>query len=273
MVTVKDYPEISIQAARRVMLELSRLLGAFSDSIVIIGGWVPELVIPQGKPPHIGSTDVDLALDHQSISSDSYKTMLELLLERGYRQGPQPFIFYRDVVINQQAITVKVDFLAGEYLGTGPSHRTQQVQDMRPRKARGADIAFLDPVLADLKGELPEGGKDQARILVASIPAFIIMKGFALKDRLKEKDSWDIYYCLRHFPGGIEQLIKEMEPFKRNKLAQEALGVISEKFSAPDSIGPVHVVNFDEITDPEERERIQRDAYERVQTLLKGIGV
>lgn len=273
MVTVKDYPENAIQAARRVMLELSRLLGEFSHSIVIVGGWVPELVIPQGNPPHIGSIDVDLALDYQSISSDTYKTILELLLERGYKQGPQPFIFYRDVVIDGQSISVQVDFLAGEYLGTGPSHRTQQVQDMRPRKARGADIAFLDPVMVDLKGELPGGGKDKTRIQVASIPAFIIMKGFALKGRLKEKDSWDIYYCLRQYPGGIEKLIREMEPFKRNKLAQEALGVITEKFSAPDSVGPVHVVNFDEITDPEERERVQRDAYERVQALIKGIGL
>ena len=273
MVTVKDYPANLIQAARMVMLELSRLLGEYSDSIVIVGGWVPELIIPQGKNPHIGSIDVDLALNHQSITADNYKTILDLMLERGYKQGTQPFIFYRDVIIDKHQIAVQVDLLAGEYLGTGPSHRTQQVQDLRPRKARGADIAFLNPIMADLAGELPEGGRDHARIQVASIPAFIIMKGFALRGRLKEKDSWDIYYCLRHFPGGIEKLIKEMEPLKKNKLAVESLGIIAEKFSSPESVGPVHVVNFDEITNPEEREQIQRDAYERVRVLLSGVGV
>lgn len=273
MVTVKDYPAYLIQAARSVMLELCRILGEFSDSIVIVGGWVPELIIPQEQNPHIGSIDVDLALNHQTISPDSYKTILELLTERGYEQGPQPFIFFRKVTIKNQPITVQVDFLSGEYLGTGPSHRTQKIQDLRPRKARGTDIAFNDPVAADLVGVLPEGGKDKARIQVASIPSFIIMKGFALGGRLKEKDSWDIYYCLKHFPGGIGKLIKEMGALRKNKLAKEALGIIADKFSSPGSVGPVHVVNFEDITNTEEREQVQRDAYERVQALLKGIGL
>ena len=64
-----------------------------------------------------------------------------------------------------------------------------------------------------------------------------------------------------------------MEPLKKNKLAVESLGIIAEKFSSPESVGPVHVVNFDEITNSREREQIQRDAYERVQVLLSGIGV
>lgn len=272
MVTSKDYPADLIQAARSIMLELSRLLGEFSDSIVIVGGWVPELIIPQDITPHIGSIDVDLALNHQTIPPDSYKTILDLLIERGYKKGPQPFIFYREVIISNQPVIVQVDFLAGEYLGTGTSHRTQKVQDLRPRKTRGADIAFNDPITTDLVGYLPGGGKDKARIQVASIPSFIVMKGFALGGRLKEKDSWDIIYCLRNFPGGIGKLINKMRPLLNNKLAQEALGIIAEKFSSPESVGPVHVSNFEGITDTEEQEQIQRDAYERVQALLTGLG-
>ena len=98
------------------------------------------------------------------------------------------------------------------------------------------------------------------------------MKGFALGGRLKEKDSWDIYYCLRNFPGGIGKLINKMRPLINNKLAKEALGIIAEKFSSPESVGPVHVANFEEITGTKEREQIQRDAYERVQALLAGLG-
>lgn len=272
MVTAKDYPAELVQAARSVMLELSRLLGEFSDSIVIVGGWVPALIIPQDIKPHIGSIDVDLALNHRTISSTSYKTILSLLTERGYKQGRQPFIFYREVNISGQDVVVQVDFLAGECLGTGVSHRTQKVQDLRPRKARGADIAFINPIAIDLVGLLPDGGKDKAIIQIASIPSFIIMKGFALGGRLKEKDSWDIYYCVSNFPGGIEKLIIEMQRLKNNKLVMEALEIIAEKFSSPESVGPVHVANFEEITDKQEREQIQRDAYERVLALLSGTG-
>jgi len=143
MVTAKDYPAELVQAARSVMLELSRLLSEFSDSIVIVGGWVPELIVPQDIKPHIGSIDVDLELNHLTIFATSYKTILGLLIERGYKQGRQPFTFYREVNIAGQEVIVQVDFLAGEYFGTGVSHRTQKVQDLRPRKARGADIAFI----------------------------------------------------------------------------------------------------------------------------------
>jgi len=33
------------------------------------------------------------------------------------------------------------------------------------------------------------------------------MKGMALDDRLKEKDAWDIYYCIQNYPGGLDHLI------------------------------------------------------------------
>jgi hypothetical protein len=55
-------------------------------------------------------------------------------------------------------------------------------------------------------------------------------------------------------------------------LAQEAFGVIAEKFSSPSAVGPTHVADFEEITDQEERDLIQRDAYERVMYLLEGLG-
>ena len=71
---------------------------------------------------------------------------MEHLLSQGYVQGKQPFIFHRTVAMGDREIIVQVDFLSGEYGGTGKSHRTQRVQDMRPRKARGVDLAFEMPV-------------------------------------------------------------------------------------------------------------------------------
>ena len=67
MVTKRDYDAVQIEAARSVMLELVRLLGEYRDDIVVVGGWVPALLIPQDKAPHIGSTDVDLALNHKTL--------------------------------------------------------------------------------------------------------------------------------------------------------------------------------------------------------------
>ena len=93
MVTKRDYTEEAVMAARSVLIEINHLLGEYRQHIVVIGGWVPGLVIPQEKEKHIGSIDVDLAINHKEISEAGYRTMLELLLSRGYRQGEQPFIF------------------------------------------------------------------------------------------------------------------------------------------------------------------------------------
>ncbi len=42
-------------AARAVLIEVMNVLGAFGDDIVLVGGWVPELLYP-GRG-HMGSLD------------------------------------------------------------------------------------------------------------------------------------------------------------------------------------------------------------------------
>jgi hypothetical protein len=43
--------------------------------------------------------------------------------------------------------------------------------------------------------------------------------------------------------------------------------------STPTAAGQTHVADFEEITDPTDRELVQRDAYERVRYLLAGLGI
>jgi len=84
MVTRRDYTAGAVKAAKSVMIELTHLLGEYRDNIVLIGGWVPELLIPQEPRPHVGSMDIDLALNHLKIQEEGYKLIEELLTSRGY---------------------------------------------------------------------------------------------------------------------------------------------------------------------------------------------
>ena len=172
-----------------------------------------------------------------------------------------------------QEVIVQIDFLAGEYEGTGKSDRTQLFEDMRARKARGCDLAFEMNTEISVEGTLPEGGKDKATIRVAGMVPFIVMKGMALEDRLKEKDAWDVYYCITSYAGGSKALAEEFRPHLENDLVREGLLKIAGKFSSPEHIGPKFVADFEEITDPEERALRQRDAFERVSQLLVMLGV
>ncbi|MGA9193361.1 MAG: hypothetical protein WBZ24_16665 [Anaerolineales bacterium] len=255
-------------------MELAHLLGEYRDDMVLVGGWVPELLLDAKGMPHVGSTDVDLALDHQSLEQPGYESILALLVDRGYqRSEEQPFIFYRVVRVEGRDITVEVDFLAGEYGGTGKRRRTQVFEDMRARKARGCDLAFDMNADVQLDGVLPDGGKDKATIRVASIVPFLVMKGMALESRLKEKDAWDIYYCVRNFPGGVDALIEQFRPHIGHGLVHEGLAKIADKFGSPEHMGPKFVADFEEIDDSEERDLLQRDAYERIDYLLRKLGL
>lgn len=268
-----DYTADAVEAARSVLLELSHLLGEYRDDIVLIGGWVPELLISRGGIHHVGSMDVDLALNHRNLQEAGYRTIQDLLLSRGYQQGKQPFIFHRVVRVGDREIRVEVDLLAGEYEGTGDGHRTQKIQDVKARKARGADLAFEMTREVAVSGTLPGGGRDTVTVRVAAIVPFLVMKGMALYDRLKEKDAWDIYFCLRYYPGGLDALIEEFRPHLTHGLVQEGLRKIAEKFASPEQVGPRFVADFDGLEGPEERALRQRDAYERVATLLKRLMV
>jgi hypothetical protein len=268
-----DYTSEAVEAARSVMLELIRLLGEYRDDMVIIGGWVPDLLLPAVGTKHIGSTDVDLAIDHRRISEAGYRTILEHLTKRGYTRGDQLYIFYRTVVVGGREIKVQVDLLAGEYGGTGKSRRHQRVQDITPRKARGCDLAFEMTSEVNIEGTLPGGGRDRMVVRVAGIVPFIVMKAMALADRMKEKDAWDIWFCLAHYPGGLEALADAFHPHLRNRLVAEGLTKLQEKFASPEHTGPQWVADFDEIDDPETRAIRQRDAYERVSNLLARLGI
>lgn len=180
-----------VEAARRVLLELTRLLSEYHDDIVLIGGWVPELLLSD----HMGSIDVDLALNHENLKEIGYQSIQHILLKNGYiRDTVLPFRFHKKVHVDDY-IDVAVDLLTGEYPSEDLKQRTMEIQDIIACKARGSDLAFSIYTEIAIEGTLPDGGKASASVRVAQILPFLVMKGMALQ-RNKAKDAYDIYFCL-----------------------------------------------------------------------------
>lgn len=274
MVTKYDYSKIEVEACLSVLVELMTVLGEYRDHIVLTGGWIPYFLLEKRGHEHVGSLDIDIAIDFQEISDDSYQTILNALEDRGYKRGDQPFIFYRTVAARDgRNVTVEIDLLAGEYGGTGRSHRTQPVQNVKARKARGCDLVFDHFRPLKVGAIIPDGASIEINIKIANIIPFLVMKGMALWERYKEKDAYDIYFTLLHYPGGIDELVKIFRPFISNKLVYEGLGKIRTKFKHLDAPGPVWLINFEDLNDEEERERLKRDAYERVNAFLNALGI
>jgi hypothetical protein len=55
--TQHEYGAREIDAARRVLVDLGQVLGSwFSDSIVVVGGWVPDLLLPEADEPAVAGS-------------------------------------------------------------------------------------------------------------------------------------------------------------------------------------------------------------------------
>ena len=70
------------EAARAVLLEVLNALGAMRDDLVIVGGWVPDLLYPLSN--HMGSLDVDLAVSPKAIGGNAYSSIRKRLTQFGY---------------------------------------------------------------------------------------------------------------------------------------------------------------------------------------------
>lgn len=250
-----------VQASKAVLIEIMNVLGVYRDHLILIGGWVPELLLP-GRG-HIGSLDVDLAVDVRGISQRQYDTILQRLIEAGYRQ--QTSSFRRQVGGAQEP--VKVDFVTGEYIDdvVGAAARCQEIG---VGKLRGMDLAFEAFEEISVTGTMPDGAVNTVRLRVVSIEAFLILKAFAMADRIKPKDAYDIYFWLRYYPGGVAELAQRCGGILKHGLFKAGLQVLREKFGTSDAVGPRWAAQMVAEKGLEDPQLIQRDAFERMQAFL-----
>lgn len=94
MVNQYDYSAREVAACKWVLIELVQVLGEFRDQMAIVGGWVPPYLVTSEAEAHVGTLDIDVALNFAQISDETYTSLLKTLGERGYLQDQkQPFIF------------------------------------------------------------------------------------------------------------------------------------------------------------------------------------
>ena len=123
---------------------------------------------------------------------------------------------------------------------------------------------------------MPGGTINRVMIAVASIPALLAMKGFALDGRYKQKDAYDVYYCVRNFPGGPDALAEACRPLLKDEEAVAGYEHVNSKFESRESLGPSSVRRFVEESDVlQERtpDQWQQDAFGQVDAWLRALGL
>ncbi|MHB1493523.1 MAG: hypothetical protein ACYCSG_01475 [Thermoplasmataceae archaeon] len=98
-----DFEDQLIATSKSALVELIRTLRPYKGAIVLIGGWVPYLLLESHKTPednfrHVGSIDIDLIVDPNRVGDDEYQTIVELIMEMGWKQTPgKQFTFERSI--------------------------------------------------------------------------------------------------------------------------------------------------------------------------------
>lgn len=270
-----DYDDRTTTAVKSVIIEIGQTLGSFEGKFAVIGGAVPWLLLKGADMPHSGTIDVDLSLDPSALGDGEYVRLVEVLQKHGYYQleNRPRFQLVRNVTARDGGpdIQVVVDFLMPRDAQIA-KNRPPLLRDFAVQRADGAELALKYNQIVAINGYMPGGGRNRVHIAVASIPALLAMKGYAVTKREKYKDAYDIYYSVRNFPDGIDALVEATRPLLKVQTAQQGYCLISDKFRDVEDYGPTCVRRFVEgsrLLGDRTADQWQQDAFGQVDAWLK----
>lgn len=274
-----DYHERDVRAAYAVLIEIGQVLGAWRDKFVIVGGAVPWLLLRGARPQHIGTLDIDLDLNPDTLANGEYATLVETLERHDYERGKaglKPFQLRRWVKLDDgEPVGVLVDLLMPRG-ARGDQNEVKLVEGLRVQGAPGGGIALAHHVTHRLEGIMPDGRLNTVELLVATIPALLVMKGYALAGRNKKKDAYDIYFSVRNFGGDPATLGAECALLMGDEVARKGFEHVAGKFRHAEDFGPVTVRRFLEESSALGEmtpDQVQTDAYMQVSALLRALSL
>lgn len=274
-----DYDDRTTAAVKTVLVEIGQILGSFKGKFAVIGGAVPWLLLANADMPHVGTLDLDLGLDAEALGDGEYATLVESLMGHGYQQrdGLRRFQLVRQVPSTDGGgpIDVIVDFLMPRDADIA-RNKPPLIDNFAVQRADGADLANHFYEMVAVTGSMPTGGTNRVEIAVCSIPALLAMKGYAIEGRHKQKDAYDIYYCIRNYPGGIDALAEACRPVLDRDSGAAGYRMIAGKFETLESYGPTSVRLFVEETEvlgDRTPEQWQQDAFGQVDAWLRALGL
>lgn len=293
--TVRDYEEDTTAASRVGLAEIMTILGACRESLVLIGGWAPFLILerfgevepeqfepeasfnahaPFGRFSHVGSIDIDFVVDPAVIDADRYATIVQSLLDRDYGPVKDSLYQFEKMIPSPrsgQKYPIRIDFLTPIPLaGQGRSRRHRTVQpDLRARTLDGAEVALTHWFWYGYDAQLPDGASTHVHVKVTDLIGSLALKGIAIGERYAEKDAYDIYALCAHYRGGPAAVADVLRPVRDEAAVRRGLAAMAEKFRDHRAEGPIWVAAFLSEGSAEGDDKTRVDAFMTVQEVLR----
>jgi hypothetical protein len=248
-----DYKRENLELVRQTCLYVATKLGDLLDDLVVVGGLVPSLLIPDeslpvGEDVHIGTTDLDLGLSLAILDTKRYED-LSLRLNRAdfkpdENEEGNPTL-QRWKITPSAGLKVTLDFLIPPSFAADKGGDLCHIQkDLAAVITPGLRLAFQDKQKVSLKGVTLLGEKANRDIWVCGPGAFVVLKALAFDQRGENKDAYDLYFVIRNYGRGIDDVCRCLSPLLEEVETKKALAILNRDFLEPDGIGPSRVAQF-----------------------------
>ena len=269
-----EYSPAAFELVKRTSLYIATKLGDLNDDIVVVGGLVPSLIIPQQGPKqatssHIGTMDVDLGLTVAILDDERYAELSGRLMSAGFEpdQNESGKKTSQRWSIEENGQRVSVDFLIPPIQDDDKGGKLRNLEsDFAAIITPGLRLAFNDRRKVALEGKTIRNETASRDLWVCEAGAFTVLKALAFRGRGENKDAYDLTYVLQNYGEGITSVFARLKPLLQEAATQSALKILEEDFTNIDSVGVKRMAEF--LGDPG-NEDIRADASVLVSGLLK----
>ena len=260
-----------------------RASGFAAEHIVIIGGLVPNLLVPvvdPGSRPHVGTTDIDLCLSVALVEggTEEYERLEAVLRNLDFEISDVSFRWIR-----RSGLKIVVEFFcpAAEDRPAGRTFRPSSQDNPVAKQNFGGRLSALaldagELVVTDLERVtrrvvLPDGkGEIQFEFWVTGPIAFLVAKLDALVQRDKSKDAYDIVWLIENWPGGPAAAAASFAQRSAfNDVTAASLRRLGDVFGNVNQVGPASYARFLLSSSPELDKRQSVGAVEEFLDALR----
>ncbi len=270
-----DYSKEQIKLVKATCLYIATILGDYMEQVVIVGGLVPSILIdqenlPDGADSHVGTMDLDLGLTLAIFDEKRYQAITDRLRAAKFspdvnEQGNLTRQRWKIGKVGKVG-KVTIDFLVPPVSDSDQGGHIKDIEkDFAAVITPGLRLAFKDKIKITLEGYTIFGENAKRDVYVCGPGAFVVLKALAFRNRGENKDAYDLYYHIRNFGSGVEDIAAALKTLLNERETREALKILKEDFTGNDSVGAVRVARF--LTDSSD-ETIQADVAGFVHALL-----
>jgi hypothetical protein len=279
------YTPQALAACEKALRTILTNIGPWGTRLFLIGGMTPRYLVgtvPQEMREHIGSTDLDIVVGVSLATeeAEAYRTLQQNLRAAQFAPArnsdtgqEETFRWERNV----DGVRVLLEFFCpvgagqpGQLLRNPGENIGSRISAVR---TRGAELAGLDHFEVTLHGELLDHGGIQEAVTarVGNLLPFVVLKAFAIDERNKSKDSYDLVWTMNAYEEGPRSCVERIaaSPVINHPDVPIAINHLRTHFRTDEHRGPSQYAIFEmTTTDEDERARLRRFAHGTVAEFL-----